>query len=276
MTTGCTTVDLPRSRLTVSDGAMLSLIDNGLSRSQSQALTLAFLPGWSMPATIWQQQLQYFGQRYRTIALDPRGQGESDVPDEGFTAERRAQDIHEFLAPHRNVVLIGWSLGALEALQYIHMFGANRIAGVVLVDSSVGEEPVPPSEGSFLEALKKNRDETLRDFIKAIFKSPLTDAQIDALVAGAKRMSVEQSIALLSYPFERTHWKRIAHAFRKPLLYVVTPLFEEQAINLKKNRPGTEIEIFRDAGHTLFVDEPDRFNAVVSSFLATLATPVTK
>jgi microsomal epoxide hydrolase len=75
------------------------------------------------------------------------------------------------------------------------------------------------------------------------------------LVEGAKRMSVEDSIALLSYPFPRTHWKEIALAFNKPLLYVVTPQYEAQAGNLQKNRPGTKVEIFRDAGHALFVDE---------------------
>ncbi len=88
---------------------------------------------------------------------------------------------------------------------------------------------------------------------------------------GAKRMSLQQSIALLSYPFPRTHWKEIAHAFKKPLLYVVTPQFEEQAQNLRKNRPGTEVEVFKDAGHALFVDEPERFNALVLKFAASIS-----
>ena len=86
-------------------------------------------------------------------------------------------------------------------------------------------------------------------------------------------MPVESSIALLSYPFPRTHWKEIAHAFKKPLLYLVTPQFEEQAQNLQKNRPGTQVEIFKDAGHTLFVDEPKRFNELIMKFAASLARP---
>jgi non-heme chloroperoxidase len=92
------------------------------------------------------------------------------------------------------------------------------------------------------------------------------------LVNGAKRMPVEGSIALLSYPFERTHWKEIARGFKKPLLYIVTPQFEEQAQNLQKNRPGTQVEIVRDSGHALFVDEPERFNELVLRFAQTLPT----
>jgi microsomal epoxide hydrolase len=50
------------------------------------------------------------------------------------------------------------------------------------------------------------------------------------------------------------------------LLYIVTPQFEAQAGNLRKNRPGTQVEIFKDAGHALFVDEPTRFNELILRF----------
>ncbi len=233
-------------------------------------LEIAFVTGWCMPASLWRAQLAALGARYHALALDPRGQGESQVPANGYTAERRATDLHEFLQPLSNVLLVGWSLGALEALQYIDMFGAEKIAGLVLVDSSVGEEPAPASSGAFLAGLKQNRDKTLDGFVRAIFARPRPKAEISALVNGAKRMSLANSIALLSYPFEREHWKRIAHAFTKPLFYVVTPQFAEQARSLQKNRPATQIEIFERAGHALFVDEPERFNALLTTFAESL------
>ncbi|TMA59999.1 MAG: alpha/beta hydrolase [Deltaproteobacteria bacterium] len=83
-------------------------------------------------------------------------------------------------------------------------------------------------------------------------------------------MALEDSLALLDYPFERSHWRTIARAFDKPLLYVVTPQFEQQAINLKRNRPQTQIEVFKKAGHALFADEPQRFNALIEKFAARL------
>ena len=76
--------------------------------------------------------------------------------------------------------------------------------------------------------------------------------------------------SLLSSGITREHWKACAHALKKPLLYVVTPQFEEQAHNLARNRPGTQIEVFKDAGHALFSDEPQRFNAVLMNFAAQL------
>ncbi len=80
------------------------------------APVLAFVPGWSMPASIFLPQLAALGERHAVAALDPRGQGLSDVPASGYATGRRAQDVAEFVARYRRVVLVGWSLGALEAL----------------------------------------------------------------------------------------------------------------------------------------------------------------
>jgi len=115
-----------------------------------------------------------------------------------------------------------------------------------------------------------NRD-VYDGFVRAIFKNSLGDAEVAALVNVAKRMPNENSIALLSYPFPRSHWKEIVHAIKKPLLYVVTPQFEEQAWNLQRNRPGTQIEIFKGAGHALFIDEAERFNELIMGFAQSLS-----
>jgi len=267
---------LSRQTFQTSDGVTLSVLEAEQDQAKSRRLTIACVPGWSMPAHIWLGQIEELGRRYYTLALDPRGQGESQVPSFGYTAERRATDLHDFLQPLTDVVLIGWSLGAIESLQYVDMFGSQRLAGMVLVDSSVGEEPAPPSGGSFTQRLRENRDQTLKEFVHAIFSKPRPEKEIESLVLGAKRMALDDSLALLSYPFERTHWKRIVHGFKKPLLYVVTPQFEKQAQNLRKNRPGTQIEVFRTAGHALFVDEPQRFNDLILRFAESLPSPQRK
>jgi len=232
---------------------------------------IALVPGWCMPAAIWQNQLTALGERHATIALDPRGQGESDVPATGYNFARRAADLHEFLAPYDSVLLVGWSLGALEALQYAHLYGEAKLAGLALVDSSVGELPAPPPGGGFLDALREDRDAALDEFVRAMYAKARAEDEIAALLDAVKRMPLDDSIALLSSGIPREHWKEIAHAFTKPLLYVVTPQFSEQAANLQKKRPDTRFEIFENAGHALFVDEPERFNALILDFATDIA-----
>ena len=254
----------------MSDGVVLSAIET--VGPSTAPLTIALIPGWCMPAWLWQAQLDALSAHYPVIALDPRGQGESEVPDSGYNFERRATDIREFLQPYPNLLLVGWSLGALEVLEYVHRFGAEKLAGMVLVDSSVGELPVPPPDGTFLEALSEKRDETLDEFVRTMYAKTRPEVEITALLRDVKRMSLANSIALLSSGIPREHWKECAYAFKKPLLYVVTPQFEEQASNLEQNRPGTRIEVFSEAGHALFVDEPQRFNRLVIDFAANLAS----
>ena len=256
-------VSLQSSYFKSSDGVRLHVIE---SDSGAAAPVLAFVPGWSMPASIWDAQLRVLAASYRTAALDPRGQGESEVPADGYTVERRARDIAEFVDRYPRVVLIGWSLGVLEALHYVHAHGDAKVAALVLVDSSVGEQP-PPPEGDFRAQLRVDRSQTLNNFVHAIFRSKRPPDELKKLVAGALRLPLEASIDLLSYPKPREYWRDIAWAFRKPLLYVVTPQFAAQAGNLQRNRPGTQIAVFTQAGHALFVDEPQRFNALLADFV---------
>lgn len=266
MATGADAAETSRRSFKTSDGVTLSFIEAGQKFANRNDLLIALIPGWSMPATIWREQIDAFGRHYHTVAFDPRGQGGSEVPTGGYTAERRATDLKELLEPFSKILLIGWSLGAIESLQYVHMFGSERLAGMVLVDSSVGEEPAPKPGGNFKQRLREDRDQALRDFMRAIFVKPPSDTEVTDLVKGAKRMALDDSLALLDYPFERVHWRNIARTFKKPLLYVVTPQFEAQAANLKKNRPGTQVEVFKKAGHALFADEPERFNRLIEKF----------
>jgi len=268
-----------RRSFVTSDGVTLSYLESAAA-ADSRAPTIVLMPGWCMPAAIWRAQLADLGTRFRTLALDPRGQGESEVPAQGYTAARRAADVHEFIAtavPARSrVLLVGWSLAALEALQYVNLYGEKRLAGLALIDSSVGEIPAPPgnndptADSPFKRRVRSDRQRFLDEFAHAIFSKPRPEEEIAALVAGAQRMKVEDSIALLSYPFPREHWKEVALKFSRPLLYAVTPQFAAQAMSLKQHRPATRIENFSKAGHALFVDEPERFNRLLLDFAAAL------
>jgi non-heme chloroperoxidase len=252
-------------QFTTDDGVRLNVLQAGPALPDPSLPVIVLVPGWCMPATIWQPQLQALGQRFRTLALDPRGQGDSDIPAHGYQAERRASDLHELLAPLPRVVLVGWSLGVLDALSLVYQFGDSQLAGLVLVDNSVGEPPAPhPS--NFITELRANRSTAVERFVRAMFARPQPEAQIERIKRAAMKMPLDGAIALLSYPFPREHWRHIARSFSKPLCYCVTGRYLEQAHNLQRERPATRVEWFEHAGHALFVDEPERFNRIVSDF----------
>ena len=252
-----------------SDGVRLHVLERCPARAGRSAPTIVLVPGWCMPASIWSHQLAAFGARWRTIAFDPRGQGRSEVPHGGYTADRRADDIADLLAQEERVVLVGWSLGVLDALQYVYRHGPDRLAGLALVGNSIGEPPAPQGGGQFFQHLRQRREPTVDAFVRGMFHRPQPESEIDRLVRDALRMPLADSIALLSYPIARSHWRRIAEGFDRPLAYLVTPRLRAQSEHLQRARPGSRIAVFEHAGHALFVDEATRFNRIVATWVDT-------
>ena len=262
------TAEVSSTRFTTTDGIQLHVFEAG---SQHAGPVIALVTGWSMPAAIWRAQLAGLGATRRVAALDPRGQGESEVPSGGYDIDRRADDLREFVARYPRVVLVAWSLGALEALHYVHRHGAAALEALVLIDSSVGEDPPPAPGGSFQDALKEDRRAALEAFVRDMFRTPRPAAELAALTDSALRMPLEASLSLFPRAYPREHWRNLAREFPRPLLYVVTPQFAEQANALQRHRPATRISVFEEAGHALFADEPNRFNRLLAEFVSELA-----
>jgi microsomal epoxide hydrolase len=247
-----------------SDGVRLHYREAGVGQS------IVFVPGWTMPGAIWSAQMAHFARTHRVIAFDPRGQGNSEVPRSGYTVERRAQDIKELLdhVGAEPVVLVGWSLGVLESLAYAGANGTARLAALVLVDNSIGEEPPPVSDPTFLTRLQRDRVKTVEGFVRGMYRRPQTDAYLRGIVSASLSTPLDASVALLSYPYPRERWREFVYQIDKPLLYAVSARFKGQAENLKKNKSEAWIEVFDQAGHALFVDEAARFNSLLERFLA--------
>jgi len=260
---------IERASFRTSDGVRLSY----LHADRPGARPIVFVPGWCLPADIWRAQLEAFALTHAVYALDPRGQGESDVPATGYTADRRAADLHEFLQRlAQPAVIVAWSLAGLESLQLVHRFGTRRVAALALVDSSVGEGPATRGNGvsAFKQRLREDRAAALREFVAAIFKRPPPEAEIIRLAAAMQRVPLAASLDLLAYPQPREHWRSVARALRRPLLYAYTPQYAVQARLLKGARPATVLAPFDEAGHALFADAPDRFNQQLTHFVNAL------
>jgi non-heme chloroperoxidase len=231
--------------------------------------TLVFVPGWLMPAEIWEPQIRYFSQRFHVIALDPRSQGKSETAKTGHEPDTRARDIKELIDNLKvdSVVLVGWSLGVLESLAYIKSFGTRRLDALVLVDNSIGEEPPPVSDPTFLSRLKNDRVTTITRFVRGMYKTAQSEDYYQKIISQSLKTPLAASVSLLNNNYPREVWKRIVYQTEKPILYIVTPRFREQAENLKAHKPEVWIEVFEHAGHALFVDEKQRFNKLMEDFI---------
>src|SRR5271155_4994637 len=143
----------------------------GLSAGH-QFPSILFVPGWTMPAWIWQSQIDYFAHDYRVVAMDPRSQGQSSQTSDGLYPAARARDIKAVvdqlhLAP---VVIVAWSMAVVETMAYVDQFGTGDFAGLILVDNDAGGRAPADADQDFglLKGVLEDRKNSANGFIRQL------------------------------------------------------------------------------------------------------------
>lgn len=240
---------------------------------------LLFVPGWTMTADIWEAQIAHFAKTRRVVAIDPRGQGDSSKAAEGLYPAARARDIKAVvdalkLSP---VVLVGWSMGVPETLAFVDQFGTNDLAGVVLVDGIAGgdwDPKISPLMITWTGGFLRDRAKQTDAFVRQMYKTQQSEDYLKKVVSWSLKTPTHVAVAL--FLGMMTSDLRPAMAkIDKPALIAVAPggIWDPLYEQMHQAIAGSRLEKFEGAGHALFVDQADRFNAALESFLATIKPP---
>lgn len=253
-----------------SDGVRIHYVEAGDGRP------IVFIPGWTMPAWIWQKQIDYFSKKYRVIALDPRSQGESEQPRSGHLPEIRARDYKE-LVDHLTLnqpVLIGWSMACGELMEYAEKFGTENLAGLVLVDGLLWDKPSPEmfaGLSGWMNLLQYDRQKQADGFVRSMFRKPQPEAYLKRVIDASMQVPDDTAAVLI---YNMIAVKDFSGGFAKinrPMLFAYQPETQPTA-DLLKSKLGDKVRLerFDGDGHALFVDDPDKFNRVLEEFLLRL------
>ncbi|PYK18612.1 MAG: hypothetical protein DME55_06210, partial [Verrucomicrobia bacterium] len=265
----------------VGNGVSLRVIEAG---KPGDALALVFIPGWSTGADIWRRQLDTFARTHRVIAFDPRSQGESTKTTNGNTPEIRAQDLHALLERLgvQRPVLIGWSQGVQDVAAYVERYGPKDLAGIVLVDAAVsdGADGMVARSQETAEQFKmfavyqSHQKEYLEGMMHAIISKPQSDGVIERLVSTGMKTPSDVGVGMLVADMFGVNRTPALKKIECPTLIIAsTKSFELPRQQAAANQiPHARFEKVDDAAHAVFVDQPDRFDELVTSFVAKLAT----
>ncbi len=270
LTLGAAAQDAPKSGFfTTSDGVRLHYLEAG------RGPAIVFIPGWTMPAWIWEAQLRHFSAHYRVVALDPRSQGESGRPDHGNSPERRAQDIHELVQQLKlgPAVLVGWSLAVPELLTYAEKFGGADVRAYVLVDGFAWAERDPQFVARMMNLytpLEGDRRSFTEEFVRSMYRKPQANEYIQRVVTASMSTPADSAIAMSVTAVARTDWRPAITKLDRPVLIACETPRKALAADPITALVPARVELFEDAGHALFVDDADRFNAVLDDFLGKL------
>jgi non-heme chloroperoxidase len=253
-----------------SDGIRIHYIEVGSGRP------IVFIPGWTMPAWIWQKQIDEFSKKYHVVAVDPRSQGESDKPTYGHLPETRARDYKE-MVDHlglKQPVLVGWSMACGELLKYVEQFGADNIGGLVLVDGYLTDKPSPELFAflsGWMNQLQQDRQKQADAFIRSMFKKPQPEDYLKRLIDASIQVPADTAAVLI---YNMIAMRDLSAAFartNRPVLFAYQPDTQPSADFLKsKLGDNVRFERFEGDGHALFVDEPEKFNRMLEQFAQSL------
>ncbi len=264
-------------KVDVGEGVSLRVIEAGQGGS-----TLVFIPGWSTGADIWRHQIDRFAKTNRVIAFDPRSEGESSKTTSGNTPEIRAQDLHTLLERLgvRRPVLIGWSQGVQDIAAYAERYGTKDLAGIVLVDAAISDgadgmvaRPQQTAEQFKMFAVyQAHQQEYLGGMMQAIISKPPSDDAIKRLVSTGMKTPPDVGVGMLIADMFGVNRTPALKKIECPTLIIASAKsFELSRQQAAANQiPHARLEKIEDAAHAVFIDQPDRFDELVKSFVAKL------
>jgi esterase len=284
-------VVLPQAGDLIVEGFRLHYLDWGTLRDA--AGTILFLHGGGLNAHTWDVVSLMLRDRYRCVALDQRGHGDSEwSPGSDYGMHSHLRDIEGFVGQMklRRPVLVGQSMGGINAINYAGRHSAE-MAALVVVD--VGPEIIPAGGARIRDFIAAPQLDSPDEFLKrAVEFNPLRDPRIlrrslyynlRQLANGkwswkhdTRRAAEAQTDDMAAAAAHRAEelWKAVPK-IKCPTLVVRGALSDvisdEQAEKFVHTLPNGRFVKVEKAGHNVQGDNPAGLLAVLKPFLEELA-----
>lgn len=238
-----------------------------------QGPALVFVHGWSCDRSYWEGQLGPFSGRFRVLAVDLAGHGESGLGRQSWSIAAFGGDVAavvEKLGLDR-VILIGHSMGGdviMEAARRL----PGRVAGLVWVDtySRLGTPRTAQQVQAAVAPFRADFVETTRSFVRGMFPPGADPALVERVAADMS--AAPPTVALgamesaLGYDREVT---RALQELKLPLV-AINPDYRPTDV-ASMERHGVQVVLMPRVGHFLMMEDPERFNRLLETAIDDLA-----
>ncbi len=265
------------------DGAKIYYQDQG----EGQPILLVH--GWMCSSKFWQKNVPELANVFRVVTLDLRGHGNSSKALAGHTIGQYARDVRAVIEHLglQETALVGWSLGGPVVLSYYEQYSKDaRLKALGLVDAT--PFPFNPADWNSHALRNYNYDgmnRTFADytadprkfaiaFTTRMFKQKPSVADMDWIVA--ELIKTPTWIAEAAYSdFLMSDYAKSLPEIKVPVIvFAANSGIFSNGIAMGKAiadqvSHGTFIP-FEDAGHILFYEQPQKFNANLTDFVKAL------
>jgi len=239
---------------------------------------IVFGHGFLMTHRMWKHQIDALSDRYRCIAFDWRGQGQSEVTEDGYDVPDLARDVVALtdelaLGP---VHYVGLSMGGFVGFDLLAHHG-DRLASAMLLDSSAEAEPLHNrlQYYAMLEAVKRIGYEPVIDrVVPMLFGPAFREEQPEALQTWIDRITAQDRTGV--YRAGQGIFRRESVLYqlgraRTParLLVGADDVATPPACSEKANDalPNSQLVILPDSGHSSAIERPEVVTEQIDTFV---------
>jgi len=251
--------------VTSPDGVKIAFNQQGKGKT-----AVIFVHGWSNNKSIWDEQLADFSKKYKTIAVDLAGFGESGNNRSIWTMSAFGDDVAAIVnnLKLQQVVLVGFSMGAPVVLETAKKV-PEKIIGVVLVDDLHNIETKYPPE------IEHMFDSVMMDLIENPTQEKLVNM---GFFKNNREQNFQKVFDMVNKFPSRTGYRESLDAYFKwinedcmrTLKLIKAPVIainsDSEPTNIdafRKYVPSFQAKIIPGVGHVIFWDNPDEFNRLL-------------
>ncbi len=226
---------------------------------------LLFVHGWCINKTYWSEQESFFKDRFRIVAMDLPGFGQSGKNRTNWSTEMYGRDVDSVIVALnlKNVILIGHSMSGDIVLEAA-VHAPERVIGLVGVDNfkNVGEVQDSAAKKAVLdamEAMRKNFTQLTTGYFLKYLCSKTTDTLIKKRILNdvAHCDSVIAINAIAPNDFSEVEKLKTV---KKKLYLINADNFPTDTSGLVANKIPYEILYTPGTGHYSMIEDPATFN----------------
>src|ERR1700728_3598513 len=245
---------------------------------QGTGAPILLIMGLGYPSAMWHRMRPELAASFRTIALDNRGAGQSDVPPGPYSIALMASDAAAVLdaAGVPSAHVFGVSMGGMIAQEFALQY-PERVQSLILGCTAAGGPNAKRAEPAAIEMLKArtwmSREQAAEAAVPFIYDTATPRHLIDEDIAQRHPWTATPAgyLAQLQAILAWESFSRLPQ-ITAPTLVIhgkgdrLVPLGNGELIAARI--PGAQLLLLAHASHLFLIDQPERAEKAIFEFLA--------